>query len=55
MAEPPLISTLSLNRLGRLDCEALVLGITKAKPLPVYSGFQVYRIASGVVLIWYSG
>jgi predicted ATPase len=44
------ISTLSLNRLGRSDCEALVLGITKAKPLPVEVRDQIMARTDGVPL-----
>jgi predicted ATPase len=44
----PHISNISLNRLGRFDGEALILGITKAKPLPAEVRDQIIGRTDGV-------
>jgi predicted ATPase len=46
----PHISNISLNRLGRLDGEALILDITKGKPLPTEVRDQIIRRTDGVPL-----
>ena len=44
----PQISNISLNRLGRSDGKALILDITKAKPLPVEMRDQIIGRTDGV-------
>jgi len=46
----PHVSNMSLNRLGRSDREALILGITKAKPLPAEVRDQIIGRTDGVPL-----
>jgi class 3 adenylate cyclase/predicted ATPase len=44
------VSTLSLNRLGRSEGEALIASITKGKPLPPQVSDQIIRRTDGVPL-----